>query len=111
MGHLICVDRPDAGCSQIYSILSGQNMSMMSVVDLYVHSSRQYSVSCLFVCTVPSENGKLPFPAMSELNARLRRIVAAFQKSHKKELMKQEQNEKVRISVILPPLCQQYHLG
>ena len=32
---------------------------------------------------------------MSELNARLRRIVAAFQKSHKKELMKQEQNEKV----------------
>ena len=50
------------------------------------------------VCyTVPSENGKLPFPGISELNARLRRIVAAFQKSHKKELMKQEQNEKVSI--------------
>jgi len=44
---------------------------------------------------VPTENGKLPFPGMSELNARLRRIVAAFQKSHKKELLKQEQNEKV----------------
>lgn len=41
------------------------------------------------------ENGKLPFPGMSDLNARLRRIVAAFQKNHKKELMKQEQNEKV----------------
>jgi len=34
---------------------------------------------------------------MSELNARLRRIVAAFQKSHKRELLKQEQNEKVRM--------------
>jgi len=49
----------------------------------------------MVVGAVPAENGKLPFPAMSELNARLRRIVAAFQKSHKKELMKQEQNEKV----------------
>lgn len=46
-------------------------------------------------CTVPGENCKLPFPGLSELNARLRRIVAAFQKSHKKELLKQEQNEKV----------------
>lgn len=46
-------------------------------------------------CTAPSENGKLPFPGISELNARLRRIVAAFQKCHKKEMMKQEQNEKV----------------
>jgi len=42
-----------------------------------------------------AESGKLPFPGMSDLNARLRRIVAAFQKNHKKELMKQEQNEKV----------------
>ena len=50
---------------------------------------------CIFVCVVPSENGKLPFPGISELNARLRRIVAAFQKSHKRELLKQEQNEKV----------------
>ena len=49
---------------------------------------------------MPSENGKLPFPAMSELNARLRRIVAAFQKSHKKELLKQEQNEKVRVHAV-----------
>lgn len=56
----------------------------------------------LIVCAVPSENGKLPFPGMSELNARLRRIVAAFQKSHKRELMKQEQNEKV---CVLTSLC------
>ena len=49
------------------------------------------------VYTAPGENGKLPFPGISELNARLRRIVAAFQKSHKKELLKQEQNEKVSV--------------
>lgn len=42
-----------------------------------------------------NDSGKLPFPSVSDLNARLRRIVAAFQKNHKKELMKQEQNEKV----------------
>jgi len=74
---------------------------LVPVVDLYARGCTyilmQYSIHCLFGCTVPSENGKLPFPGMSELNARLRRIVAAFQKSHKKELLKQEQNEKVCI--------------
>jgi len=60
-----------------------------------MHSAVDNVNGLLFVCIVPSENGKLPFPGMSELNARLRRIVAAFQKSHKRELLKQEQNEKV----------------
>ena len=60
----------------------------------------------LCVVAVPAENGKLPFPGISELNARLRRIVAAFQKSHKKELMKQEQNEKVFQSAVrLHSIC------
>lgn len=53
------------------------------------------SLSLLVFLVASAENGKLPFPGISDLNARLRRIVAAFQKNHKKELLKQEQNEKV----------------
>jgi len=70
-------------------------MSLALLTSLHKSSQVHSSVGCVLVCAVPSENGKLPFPGMSELNARLRRIVAAFQKSHKRELQKQEQNEKV----------------
>jgi hypothetical protein len=52
-------------------------------------------VHMIFIAVSSAENGKMPFPGISDLNARLRRIVAAFQKNHKKELLKQEQNEKV----------------
>ncbi|ESO06310.1 hypothetical protein HELRODRAFT_149039, partial [Helobdella robusta] len=40
-------------------------------------------------------SGKLPFPTSSDLNHRLRRIITTYQKLYKKELMRQEQREKV----------------
>lgn len=50
---------------------------------------------CLHVAAGSADGDKLPFPSVSDLNARLRRIITAYQKSHKKEILKQEQHEKV----------------
>ena len=44
--------------------------------------------------------GQLPFPSVSDLNQRLRRIITAYQKLHKKELLRQEQREKVSRRVL-----------
>ena len=38
---------------------------------------------------------KLPFPGASDMNARLRKLITAYQKSYKKEMIKLEQSEKV----------------
>ncbi|XP_074646816.1 chromodomain-helicase-DNA-binding protein 8-like isoform X2 [Tubulanus polymorphus] len=39
-------------------------------------------------------DGKLPFPGISDLNTRLRRIITCYQRSHKKEQIKIQQKEK-----------------
>ena len=46
---------------------------------------------------------KLPFPGASDMNARLRKLITAYQKSYKKEMIKLEQSEKVETD--LEPCC------
>lgn len=38
---------------------------------------------------------KLPWPTMSDLNTRLRRIITSFQRSHKRQMLKDAQRAKV----------------
>ena len=44
---------------------------------------------------VPAVHGTLPFPLPSDLNTRLRRVITGYQRSHKREQLKQEQKAKV----------------
>jgi hypothetical protein len=42
-----------------------------------------------------TEDGKLPFPTVSEMNTRLRRIITSYQRDFKKQQLKKEQQAKV----------------
>jgi len=55
------------------------------------------------------EGEKLPFPSVSDLNARLRKLITAFQKNYKKELLKQELSEKVRQSFVFVMIKKYVH--
>ena len=41
------------------------------------------------------EEEKLPFPAVSDLNTRLRRVITNYQRDYKKQQLKKEQQAKV----------------
>ena len=47
-----------------------------------------------------TSKGNLPFPSSTDLNHRLRKVVTTYQKLYKKELLRQEQREKVNYSYI-----------
>ena len=49
-----------------------------------------------FTLWVPVEMGKLPFPGVTDLNTRLRRLITSYQRNHKKEQMRLEQQAKVK---------------
>ena len=48
----------------------------------------------LLMCTA-AVPGKLQFPTAPDLNTRLRRLVAAYQRDHKKRQIKEQKREKV----------------
>jgi len=45
------------------------------------------------------EDDKLPFPTVSEMNTRLRRIITTYQRDFKKQQMKQQQQAKVGVKL------------
>ena len=53
------------------------------------------SFACFDMIITVCNPGKLRFPAAPDLNTRLRRLVATFQRNHKREQMKVAKKERV----------------
>ena len=70
-----------------------------------LHSFRFRWLVSIFVTLWSDEEGSLPFPSVSDLNTRFRRVITSFQRSHKQGLMKLEQISKVIHSFDSCNLC------
>lgn len=47
------------------------------------------------------EEDKLPFPTPSDINTRLRRVITGYQRNHKRQLLKNQQKEKVSCTLLI----------
>jgi hypothetical protein len=58
--------------------------------------------------TEGDDEEKLPWPTMSDLNTRLRRIITSFQRNHKRQMLKDAQRAKVRDEFFICTVCVGY---
>lgn len=60
------------------------------------------------MATEGDDEEKLPWPTMSDLNTRLRRIITSFQRNHKRQMLKDAQRAKVRDDFLICIVCVGY---
>lgn len=75
-----------------------EDESVLSTSDV---TSKKPSQAQTSEGTDGEEGEKLPFPSVSDLNTRLRRIITNYQRDYKKQQQKKEQQAKVLLKTFI----------